>query len=96
MNPAVHAAANYELANLLAMSGRPAEAVPHYEAALKARPGLRNGLFAAVVGAGLVHGYSLILGSGAQPDLRESAGAEPLAAVRVARTTRAAPEASPK
>ena len=64
--------------------------------ALKARPGLRNGLFAAVVGAGLVHGYSLILGSGAQPDLRESAGAEPLAAVRVARTPRAAPEASPK
>jgi tetratricopeptide (TPR) repeat protein len=38
VNPAVHAAANYEVANLLAMSGRPAEAVPHYEAALKARP----------------------------------------------------------
>ena len=38
--------------------------------ALKARPGLRNGLFAAVVGAGLVHGYSLILGSGAQPWLQ--------------------------
>ena len=40
VNPAVHAAANYELANLLAISGRPAEAVPHYEAVLNARPDL--------------------------------------------------------
>lgn len=36
--PAVHVAAHYELANLLAMSARQAEAVPHYEAALRARP----------------------------------------------------------
>lgn len=63
--------------------------------ALKARPGLRNGLFLTVCGLGLVHGYSLILGSGAQPDLRdegEGAGAAPLASVRVvaARPPRAA------
>jgi tetratricopeptide (TPR) repeat protein len=40
VNPAVPAAAHYEVANLLAMTGRPAEAVPHYEAVLKARPEL--------------------------------------------------------
>ncbi len=38
VNPAVHVAAHYEVANLFAMSGRQAEAVPHYEAALRARP----------------------------------------------------------
>ena len=56
-NPAVHAAANYEVANLLAMSGRPAEAVPHYEAALKARPDLvaaRHNLGSAFLQLGTV------------------------------------------
>lgn len=37
-SPAVHVAAHLRLANLLAMSGRPAGAVPHYEEVLRARP----------------------------------------------------------
>ena len=63
-------APNYWLLSPLALTLLP---LLYSAPALKSRPQLRTGLFALVVGGGLLHGFSLILGSGAKADLSEEA-----------------------